>query len=239
MLPLLTRDETCALAKLARAGDIEARNELIVRNQALVPPIAQGYRGRGLDMDDLIGEGNLGLFPAIAGFDPANGAAFSTYATWWIKNAIRKALADQGRSVRVPQNIGMLVARVNQAEHTGVTFDEIAALAGWPESTKRLILAGRQASSKQTTIGWMDWVEASPADPGDGLDMGQMLRYLDARSAAVVKMRMGLEDKGLMSPDEIALVATLSPKYVKKVFHRAIQRLRRMFPLRSMARPPA
>ncbi len=239
-LPILTRDETCALAKLAQAGDSAARNELIVRNMALVTSVAQKYRGRGLDMDDLIGEGNLGLFPAIANFDSALGA-FTTYATWWIKQAIRSALAYQGHTIRIPHNIGLKVGRADKARQYGKSLEDVATDQGWPENERLLVLQAMRVSARQPNLDCLDWAEAptDPAGAGTGLDLGYLLRHLDPQSIAVVKKRLRLDALGLMNPGELAMVAAVPPKYAKKIYYMAMQRLRRKMPLRSMARRPA
>src|SRR5215203_7263921 len=103
---LLTHQEEIDLSKRAKQGDKAARKRLIEKNLRLVVSIAKKSRGRGLSFEDLIQEGNIGLMKALEKFDPDRGFRFSTYATWWIRQAVQKAVADKGRTIRVPVHIG-------------------------------------------------------------------------------------------------------------------------------------
>ena len=112
---LLTHEEEIDLGRGARAGDETARSELIEKNLRLVIPVAKKYRGMGLPFGDLIQEGNIGLMRAAEKFDPEKGFRFSTYATWWIRQAVQRAVADKGRTIRVPVHMGEKIRKMARA----------------------------------------------------------------------------------------------------------------------------
>jgi RNA polymerase primary sigma factor len=135
---LLTHEEEIELGRRAREGDETARSKLIEKNLRLVIPVAKKYRGMGLPFGDLIQEGNIGLMRAADKFDPEKGFRFSTYATWWIRHAIQRAVADKGRTIRVPTHMGEKIRKMART-YNGLstelerepTDEEVADRLGW------------------------------------------------------------------------------------------------------------
>jgi RNA polymerase primary sigma factor len=135
---LLTHEEEIDLGRRARAGEEEARDELIERNLRLVVSVAKKYRGMGLPFGDLIQEGNIGLIKAVEKFDPERGWRFATYATWWIRQAVQRAVADKGRTIRVPVHMGEKMRKMARVYNElsaelsrDPTDEEVAERLGW------------------------------------------------------------------------------------------------------------
>src|SRR5215207_6620021 len=129
---LLSHQEEIDLSKRAKAGDKKARQRLIEKNLRLVISVAKKYRGYGLPFEDLIQEGNIGLIKAAEKFDPERGFRFSTYATWWIRQAVGRAVADKGRTIRVP------VHKTQQIRKMGRTYNELSAEMGREPTDKEV-----------------------------------------------------------------------------------------------------
>src|SRR3712207_1840438 len=135
---LLTHEEEIDLSKRANQGDARARHRLVEKNLRLVVSVAKKYRGMGLPFEDLIQEGNIGLMKAVEKFDPDRGFRFSTYATWWIRQAVQRAVADKGRTIRVPVHMGEKIRKMARAYNElsaelgrEPTDEEVAGRLGW------------------------------------------------------------------------------------------------------------
>jgi RNA polymerase primary sigma factor len=143
---LLTRDEEVDLSRRTKAGDTKARQRLIEKNLRLVISVAKKYRGMGMPFEDLIQEGNIGLMKAIEKFDPDRGWRFSTYATWWIRQAVQRSVADKGRTIRVPVHMGDKIRKMARAyneiateKESEPTDEEVAARLEWPVEQVRVV----------------------------------------------------------------------------------------------------
>jgi RNA polymerase primary sigma factor len=157
---LLTHEEEIYLGRRARAGDKKARDELIEKNLRLVISVAKKYRGMGLPFGDLIQEGNIGLMKAVEKFDPERGWRFATYATWWIRQAVQRAVADKGRTIRVPVHMGEKVRKMARTYNElsaelsrDPTDEEVAERLGWDvEQVKDVKSAIPDATSLNRTL---------------------------------------------------------------------------------------
>ncbi len=213
-IPLLSREEEQALARRARAGDDEAKTRLIEANLRLVVQVARRYMNRGLPLPDLIEEGNLGLLRAVEKFEPERGTRFSTYATWWIRHAIVRALANQARVIRLPVHVEALLGRyVKEQQRLShelgrpPTPEELArALGVSVEQVGELEEIRQHPVSLDAPLGEdggrvADLVADQSADPGAALtalfreraDLVSVLDDLAANERTVLRRRFGLE----------------------------------------------
>jgi RNA polymerase primary sigma factor len=242
----LSRDQELDLAARVAAGDEEARNQLVQANLRLVIKIAREFQGRGLELDDLIGEGNLGLLRAIERFDCRFGNRFSTYAVYWIKEAIRRALVNTSATIRIPADTHALLSKWWRVERTTASplgrspsFDDLAAIMGLSEAQKvrvadarRACRIRRESSRRDEAAGWLlDEVDdrCPPTDAILEADeeraiMAERMRRLDAREQVVLRLRFGLDGERLTLA-EIGRRLGLCRVWVHQIEIRAIRKL--------------
>ncbi len=259
---LLTATEECALAEAIARGDREARTRMIQANLRLVVKIAQDYVGRGIVLDDLIGEGNLGLIRAAEEFDPRFGTRFSTYASYWIKQAIRHALINTTTTIRLPAHMVGLLTKWRRAERElcrgadrAPSFDEIASSLGLSEAQKVLVARAQQARQLklESVISGTDhhWSPDDSVDRHDTPDslleadderdlLLRRMDRLDARERAILSLRYGLEGEPPLTLKEIGRRLGVTREWVRKIELRAIRKLDDRLagtPLRGSQRP--
>jgi RNA polymerase nonessential primary-like sigma factor len=257
--PLLSAAEEHATAVAARAGDFAARQRMIERNLRLVVSIAKHYTGRGLPMTDLIEEGNLGLMHAITKFEPDRGFRFSTYATWWIRQGIERAIVQQARLIRLPVHVmrelnQVLKTRRLLEAHSGgrvVGTEEIAGALGRPiQAVAELLHLAEQPGSLDAAMGheagesMLDLVPDDQAVDPLGQFLGEELQRLlagglaelSAREREVLSGRYGLHGREPQTLEDLAAQLHLTRERVRQIQHEALLKLKRQMARQGVGR---
>ncbi len=244
---LLTGEQERELARQIGQGDVRARDHMVRANLRLVVNIARGYVGKGLGLQDLIEEGNLGLLRAVEGFDPEVGTRFSTYASYWIKQSIKRALINSAKTIRIPAYMVELLSKWRRAsarltEELGrtPTQEEVGRILGLPRKKLPIIKKAIQIynstpQSDQSDAGWslgeMVMDERLKAPDEELLDhdvlstVMEMLENLDTREATVLRMRFGLSDTQAHTLKEIGAELGLTRERVRQIETEALAKL--------------
>jgi len=256
-IPLLTAEEELALAKRVVAGDKRAKDQMAEANMRLVVSIAKRYVGRGLDLLDLIQEGNTGLLRAVEKFDPDRGFKFSTYATWWIRQAITRAIADQARTIRIPvhmvETINKLLRtqrRLTQELNREPSNEEIAAAMDMDVDKVEHIMKIKQDISsldasvrddeEDSVLG--DFIEdedtKTPSESASEQllkeQVKQILGTLTEREQKILKLRFGLEDGKSHTLEEVGQEFSVTRERIRQIEAKALAKLRKHKDTRKM-----
>lgn len=246
-IPLLSPSEEIRLARLAKQGDASARRKLIVSNLRLVVSIAKKYIYYGLPLQDLIEEGNIGLMKAADRYDPERGCKFSTYATWWIRQAVTRSLSNQGRTVRVPVYITDNVARYKRVAEE--LYIKTGRQPETEEMAKALALTEREVLKLQSFVDTVEPLDRMQSTDSDSIrelpeslepyinnpaleqfeldqQMGQLFGELNEREAAIIKYRYGMDDGRAHTLEETGKRFRLTRERIRQIEKDVMKRLR-------------
>ena len=247
-VPLLSADEEIDLAVRMAQGDIDARKRLSEANLRLVVSIAKRYVGRGMQFLDLIQEGNLGLIKAVEKFDHTKGFKFSTYATWWIRQAITRAIADQARTIRIPVHMVETINKVKKVSSLLLhknghepTAEEISAELDMPvDKVREIMRVAQEPVSLETPIGEEedshlgDFIPDEDAPAPDTAashtllreQLSEVLQTLTPREEKVLRLRFGLEDGRSRTLEEVGREFNVTRERIRQIEAKALRKLR-------------